>query len=108
MKLHELFKKQVSTHFRNIIIEHSSNDESICEINEYVASEHLVKSLSEVLSIVINQNRFSNIVSVEGKLGCGKTYFLKIISYCLDQQYRDIVISKLKHSEEERYSEDWL
>ncbi len=109
MEINELFEKQI--HHQNEAISKAPPfaDCSIDIINDYVFFSRFPEKLERILSDIINNDNRYSLISVEGENGSGKSYFMKMINYCLNKQYREAFFSKLnKDIEDDCYKYELL
>lgn len=90
MLMKEMFEKRINRDIKGVIKVGQADDENICqELEEYVVTRELIKHFTEFFANYkkgINGHTDKMGVWISGFFGSGKSHFLKILSYLLENR----------------------
>ena len=111
MEINEIFEKNINRDIIvNVQVSDSSKDYLIKLINEFSFTKSVLKNLSEFFSFYNSQLKSpkSNAVLISGKIGTGKSFFLKILSLLLNDNIEINNESSLNYIKTEKLNDNLL
>lgn len=101
--LKELYENQIDRPFNPAVNAGSLDDETVnTEIDEYVFTDEIIKSMTDVLQAIRDKNLSHNGIWINGYFGSGKSHFLKYLDYCLTEKWGQKALERLKEAVKER------
>ena len=85
MKIHELFEREIGRTINPAVVVSNQKEETIdAEIAEYVFTDELIEKLYLILDTIVNKRSGKTGIWINGYYGSGKSHFIKILSYLLE------------------------
>lgn len=99
MKLQEIYKKDITRNVNPAVYMEDINPKTArIEIKEYVFTDDIIKQMYKLLSGIKNQEYSQDGIWVSGYFGSGKSHFLKYVSYCLHNDYKEEALKRLEEA----------
>lgn len=91
MKIKDLFERKIDRHINGVVKADQLDESSVWqELDEFVVTEELSGYFSDVVSVLVEAMESpanatnTNGIWVSGFFGCGKSHFIKVLSYVLE------------------------
>jgi hypothetical protein len=99
MLIQNLYDKDITRRINPAVVVSEMDEYSIKqEIDEYVFTTGITKSIYKFLNAVANQKEGKTGIWISGYYGSGKSHFIKYLFYCLNEKYRDRAFSNFEES----------
>ena len=93
MKIQELFERDIHRSINGVVKADQLDENSVWqELDEFVVTKELTGHIEDLVSVLLStmedgaNNLDTNGVWVSGFFGCGKSHFIKVLSYVLENQ----------------------